>query len=1249
METDRNHFIQKKHIRVFISSTFKDLFLERNVLMRRTFPKLREEAQKYGIALSEVDLRWGITDDESKLGNVLQICLEEVDNAIPFFIGIVGKRYGWIPQKSDINEHIIEEYPSVENYLKEELSITEMEMRYGVLSRDEDINALFFIPEEEDDEICLYEKEKLHKLKNMLLNNGKHPVFKYSCPQDISNKVEEYFIDFIETEWGASLQESPHEEELDLQYAYANMQTGNYIGSPEFSTFLDQWMESTSSIVVIQGDNGVGKSTHIANWLLSDVLRKNRNIITIPQFVGRGNNRCSGDYIKDIILKNLAQYVNEESLSAESNVDERIVKALKDLPSQYTFLLIIDGINQITENERTSFLNWIRGDLNPNVKILISTSKEDKLANKLIAYGADVLNMNSMCQDDKKRFIENYLSAKAKKMNAGSLEQILHTSLFSNISALKILLDTTILFSSYESVEEDIKRYADSSSLSDFYSKILLKLNSEFGQDFVQKIFSLIYVSKNGLYEDEIIQLCEITSLEWAQFYRLIKSSFSNERGKIRITNFDFLAAIEKSYLRNNIVLINSYKKLLIDFFNTQQTTRPFCELPFLYEDLNMLDELYDYIINPEVASYFLRYEELAFARLWKRLSTYKSSYQVLDYLKQENIEHGFYLLLGIFCMNVLNNADIAQKILDFQLQRSIFLNEKFSQDTNEICNQNDGLEIMALPDNLRYTGSLCSLGDIKYEEGLFDEALNYYIKASDMPIEKEDYFNYSQLEFATNHIPLFCHDEESYYRLAYVFNKLGIVYDDLGYQDTACLMFNTAENYALRINEHKNLLIDIYHNWGTIIAAIDPHKSIHLLGKSIELAKEEIGIDHDSIPLSLSAMGVTYNDYLHSPKDAVMCYNKAIEIETTLEKEDIVLGNLYYNKGIALENFDDKLDFFNKAILIFQKLFRIDKLIMTYRAMADAYYNLKDYVNSLQYYLVCHEFSWYFMGENEEQTVFFANEVIESYQMLECTGKKIPMPMMESWHIFLKRAGKLEKELLDEDQVVNIKVCSLSHLMTNNRNWMHEDIEVFRATYFTVKEVILFYNRLKRLPQIDEVSVLALIYVLYVYDSFHPMVIEFVDGIQDKSLFAKYDINNVLKWETLCFYLHIKNHEVHLSPEDLMFSISSAERLRIRESVVYEKRDVNGLLLKTLYSLNDFIYQVYIPENKLDYAQKTIKYMLDICPDNIDFIDTKAEILYRIGDNAGAIKLVKNIVSIAPDYYPQGNEFLYNSIFEML
>jgi hypothetical protein len=78
---------QQRVIRVFISSTFRDMQMERDELVKRTFPQLRRLCESRGGVWGEVDLRWGLTDEEAAEGQILPVCLEEIDRCRPFFIG----------------------------------------------------------------------------------------------------------------------------------------------------------------------------------------------------------------------------------------------------------------------------------------------------------------------------------------------------------------------------------------------------------------------------------------------------------------------------------------------------------------------------------------------------------------------------------------------------------------------------------------------------------------------------------------------------------------------------------------------------------------------------------------------------------------------------------------------------------------------------------------------------------------------------------------------------------------------------------------------------------------------------------------------------------------------------------------------------------------------------------------------------------------------------------------------------------
>jgi WD40 repeat protein len=95
--------------RVFVSSTFADLKLERNALQERVFPKLRELCQQHGARFQAIDLRWGVSAEAALDQQTMLICLEELRRCQqvtprPNFIVLLGERYGWRPLPPRIPE-----------------------------------------------------------------------------------------------------------------------------------------------------------------------------------------------------------------------------------------------------------------------------------------------------------------------------------------------------------------------------------------------------------------------------------------------------------------------------------------------------------------------------------------------------------------------------------------------------------------------------------------------------------------------------------------------------------------------------------------------------------------------------------------------------------------------------------------------------------------------------------------------------------------------------------------------------------------------------------------------------------------------------------------------------------------------------------------------------------------------------------------------------------------------------------------
>jgi len=93
--------------RVFVSSTFEDLRVERDLLQEVVFPRLREFCATRGTRLHAIDLRWGVSGEAAVDQQTVPICLKEIARchaAAPrsIFLVLLGERYGWRPPPPEV-------------------------------------------------------------------------------------------------------------------------------------------------------------------------------------------------------------------------------------------------------------------------------------------------------------------------------------------------------------------------------------------------------------------------------------------------------------------------------------------------------------------------------------------------------------------------------------------------------------------------------------------------------------------------------------------------------------------------------------------------------------------------------------------------------------------------------------------------------------------------------------------------------------------------------------------------------------------------------------------------------------------------------------------------------------------------------------------------------------------------------------------------------------------------------------------
>ena len=77
-------------LRIFFSSPFKGMEAEREELTKRYFPAIESVCKSRGIHFVPVDMRWGITKEQTEHYQTVNICLRELQRS-DMFLGFYGQ------------------------------------------------------------------------------------------------------------------------------------------------------------------------------------------------------------------------------------------------------------------------------------------------------------------------------------------------------------------------------------------------------------------------------------------------------------------------------------------------------------------------------------------------------------------------------------------------------------------------------------------------------------------------------------------------------------------------------------------------------------------------------------------------------------------------------------------------------------------------------------------------------------------------------------------------------------------------------------------------------------------------------------------------------------------------------------------------------------------------------------------------------------------------------------------------------
>lgn len=135
-------------VRIFVSSTFKDMDVERDALRNIVVPRLNEFFIKNRVNVQLVDLRHSVETDskltpEEREERIFSICMDEIDACQPFFLGLVGHRYGWIPKEIETTN--IFQLPNDFPLKSEQLSVTLYEFLHALYGKNASNRTLIML------------------------------------------------------------------------------------------------------------------------------------------------------------------------------------------------------------------------------------------------------------------------------------------------------------------------------------------------------------------------------------------------------------------------------------------------------------------------------------------------------------------------------------------------------------------------------------------------------------------------------------------------------------------------------------------------------------------------------------------------------------------------------------------------------------------------------------------------------------------------------------------------------------------------------------------------------------------------------------------------------------------------------------------------------------------------------------------------------------------------------------------------
>jgi nephrocystin-3 len=604
---------EDRAVRVFVSSTFLDMQRERDVLVRQTFPALRARFRARGVEVLEVDLRWGVTQEQAESGQALSICLAEIDRCRPFFIGLIGERYGWVPPEDTFTADFEAAFPAVAG--AKGASITELEVRHGVLAADRRTaaNAIFFfrdpawvdtLPPEEraryvPDNAALRAR---HEQFKALIEQSGATVISYRTPEEIGAAVELALGRTFEARFADASAPDAFAQGERLHEAYARERRGLHIGAEPYLAALDRWeAEPGDPPLVVIGASGGGKSTLIANWLSAYRSAKPHEIV-FEHYLGASPDSADPRLHKRRLMEHLNRATGETAALPDSDAElmdiaaafaQRLAEAgLFAEQHNIDIVIALDGLDKLASEQN---LRWLPRILPARVRLLAS-SLESEALRAAEERGWRTLEIKPLTPAERTLFIERLIGAWGRRLSSDRIARIGAHALAGVPLFLRTVLEELRYSAINERLDARIDFYLGANDMPGLFARVLERLEDD--SPFVAKALAPVWASRAGLEESDIIAVSGAQPLNWAVIRNGLGDALRDQGGRIAFSH-DFLRnAVAARYLAAPEADRRAHLLLADHFERGPRDPRQAEELPFQLRAAQAWERLRDLLVD---------------------------------------------------------------------------------------------------------------------------------------------------------------------------------------------------------------------------------------------------------------------------------------------------------------------------------------------------------------------------------------------------------------------------------------------------------------------------------------------------------------------------------------------------------------------------------------------------------------------------------------------------------------------------